>query len=69
MNASYKVKTITSPTAAVTLVGENVRVPLAPTVTGILTAETAVAAAKRVAKAPEKRMFTADRYSALKNRP
>lgn len=59
MKASYKVNTITSPTSAVTLEGLNVRVPLPPTVTAILAAETAVAAAKRVAKAVEKRMFTA----------
>jgi hypothetical protein len=61
------VKTITSPTAAVTLLGLNVRVPLAPTVTGILAAETAVAAAKRVTKEEEKRMFTTGTYSAIEN--
>jgi len=52
-----KVKTITSPTAAVTLVGLNVRVPLPPTVTGISTAETAVATAKRLARAAERRIL------------
>jgi len=66
-NISYKVKTITSPTAAVTLDGLKVRVPLPPTVTGISAAETAVATAKRLARAAERRMLTAGTQSTVRD--